>query len=637
MASRGRKARAAIAVALGVGLACEPIVGDPAPAAPINSCPEHPCEAYKQPGVAPSCVAGVCTVAAPAPNLLLVIGLATDSFLAPGRTYLTTLNGGPSASGPCAVPSCSPPLCALPKWDTDQSSYLLYPNAASPQQANWDLGNPSTATSLPVTATYRPLFGATKLPDGTSEPQDAIDLGLPLEPVLAVNFTTPSETAPGPNKSAQQQFRAYMQPLLPGCYERTLQPVPPYSTAFPPEIKPWPPDDQSPISNFDVTREEALATGQGPSVPQFDLQRAEGLDGWTAYLRDIRTKRVFSNVAPLKGSLAQGVTLLTNHEPTPQIDALTNLELVMAPPAGQPLPTEVFAPVGMPGAQELPVEPYPSLPTPVTVTGRIQTPAGTPVPAEVFFTATDITDPSGQPYPPNFEFAATVSTTKSARTGVSSYSLLLPRGDYQVAVRPTDASNAVTVGTRAVGDQGNLMTGQDFDVAPLVAVSGNAIVADGRPLAEAIVEVVPTACASSSNLTGPASTATSCLPRPAQTNTENDGSFALAVDPGQYLLRVRPRQGSRLPWNVQSIVVGATPLLVGEVVIPAPVSVGMHLTDQAGEKSPSGMLSPNDNPVPNAVVRVFTDPSLGGPAIELGQAITDSDGQYEMYLALPVP
>jgi hypothetical protein len=287
----------------------------------------------------------------------------------------------------------------------------------------------------------------------------------------------------------------------------------------------------------------------------------------------------------------------------------------------------------MPGAQELAAsETYPSLPTPVTVTGQIRTPAGASVPADLYFTATDITDRSGQRYPPNFEFATNVSTTTDGRTGVSAYSALVPQGDYQIAVRPKDASNAVTVTMRAIGGQGNVMTGQDFDVAPLVAVSGNAIVADGRPLAEAIVEVLPTACAASADLTDSANASDSCLPRPAQTVTESDGSFALAVDPGRYLLRVRPRDGSRLPWNVQPIVVGATPLLVGEVLIPAPVSVGMQLTDQA-----RGVNSPINNPVRNAVVRVFTDPSQGGPAIELGRAITGIDGSYEMYLALPIP
>ncbi len=634
---RGRAcALAVVAVGLALGLACEPIVADPGPKAPVNACPAHPCDAYAEAGAAPSCNAGVCTVATPTTDLLLVIAMATDSYLAPGRTYLTTLGAGPLASGTCALPSCSPPLCALPQWTQDQSSYFVDPSAYK-DEAHWYLVNSGT-TTLPVQATFRRLVGSSQ--------QDALDLGLPVPPVDAVNFSTAPGT-PGPGNSAQLQFRTYVQQ---GCYERTLQPFSPYSTVFPPEITPWPlvtpwPPEQSPIDNFDSTFEETLPSGTAVTVPTFDIARAEGLDGWTAYLRNIHTGRVFSNIAPLTGSLAQGVTLLTKHEPGPKSEALTDLELVVAPPPGTPLPTEVFAPQGTPPAQELASsEVYPSLPTPVTVTGRIRTPAGAPVPADVYFTASDITDRSGQRFPPNFEFSAKVSTTTDRRTGASTYSALLPQGDYQIAVRPTDGSNAVTVVSRAVGGQGNVMTGEDISVAPLVTVAGVATVADGRGLAEAVAEVLPTQCAaigsagdgleggadasSGAATAGMPGASDACLPRAAQTTTDDQGNFSLLVDPGQYLLRIRPREGSRLPWKIQTITVGSEPPVIGTVMIPAPISVGMQLTDSASPTMPA-----KNNPVVNAVVRVFTDPSQGGPAVELGQAITDVNGNYEMYIA----
>jgi hypothetical protein len=624
-----RLRRSALAVvAVGVGLACEPIVGDPGPAVPINACPAHPCSAYQQPGATPSCNAGVCTVTAPTTDLLLIIGLATDSYLAPGRTYMTTLNGTPSASGTCApldscaLPDCSPPLCALPEQTIDQSSYLIDPNEAQ-LEAHWYLGKNMGTTTLPVQATFRRLFATA--PDAT--PQDAFDLGLPVEPVQAVNFTTEPGT-PGPNDTAQQNFETY---LPPGCYERTLQPFSPFSTAFPPEIKPWPPD-QMVACDFDATREETLANGASATYPTFDIARAEGLGGWTAYLRDIQTKRIFSNVAPLTGSLAQNVILVTNHNPAPPapvckqsaqstFEALTDLELVLAPPAGTPLPTEVFAPAGAPPSQELAgSEEYPSLPTPVTVTGRIQTPAGTPVPANVYFTATDISDRSGQPFPPNFEFATSVSTTTDPHTGASTYSALLPQGDYVITVRPTDSSSAIRSVPRAVGGQGNVMTGEDIDVLPLVSVSGIATVADRRPLAEAVAEVLPTQCAPDASMGITPDTSYSCLPRAVQTGTGTDGSFALQVDPGQYLLRIRPRQGSQLPWKIEALVVGPTDQGLGSIAIPAPISVGMRLTDCV------------NNPIVNALVRVFTDPSQGTPPVELGEAITDGQGNYAMYI-----
>jgi hypothetical protein len=616
--------RLLVVAAVGIGLACEPIVGAPPPAAPINACPAHPCDAYKQLGAAPTCDAGVCAVTAPTTDLLLVIGLATDSYLAPGRTYLARLNGASPVSASCMppaccdLPSCSPPICPLPQWIVEKSSYFIAPHAASAAWADWNLGNKDT-TALPVEATFRRLIG----PAGTraTDALDAFDLGLPVEPVLADNAASTGDVTPlGPNGTPQIQFQTYLQP---GCYERTLVPFSPFSRAFPPEIKPWPPDDSpAGISDFDVTR----ATDQGPVAPRFDILRAEGLGGWTAYLRDTQTKRVFSNVVPLTGSLAQGVTLLTNHGTA---DAFTGLELVLAPPSGQPLPTEVFAPTGNELSASLA---YPSLPTPVTMTGRIRTPAGAPVPADVYFTATDISKGTGGKFPPNFEFTTRVSTTLDAKTGASTYSVLLPQGDYAITVRPTDGANAVTTTTRPVGGQGNDMTGEDFDVSPLVSLSGSAVVADGRALAEAIAEALPTQCATSlPDAAPPPGASEACLPRPAQTLTDADGAFVLTVDPGEYLLRIRPRDGSRLPWKMSSIVVGNTSMVVPPLVIPAPVSVGMQLTDSAGEPATPS----RNNPVIDAIVRVYTDPSQGAPAVELGEAITDGDGNYQMYIAPP--
>jgi hypothetical protein len=632
--SRARS-RALALVGIGVGIACEPIVYTAPPLlAPINACPEHPCDAYRQPGDAPSCNEGVCTVSTPTTNLLMVIALATDSFLAPGRTYLTTLNGGPSATsdtctGDCCLIDCNSsrapaadpdagPTCVLDSVMTEgnQPTYLV--NQTDALQAGWYLGDRNTTmqvnTTLPAQATFRRLYGQ----DGGS---DALDLGLPVEPVQATNVPQPANGGPfGPNGSPQITFQTYLQP---GCYERTLQPFAPLSSAFPPEIKPWPPDDVGPVAGFDPTMEETgLTTGQKAILPQFDIRRAEGLDGWTVYLRNTQTKRVFSNVVSLRGSRAPSVTLLTNHATLDAPDALAGLELVLAPPAGQPQPTYVVPRV----AQALPsLVVYPSLLTPVTVTGRIATPAGAPVPADVYFTATDITNPvTGQAFPPNFEFTTAVSATRDPRTGASTYSTLLPQGHYRITARPTDSAHAVTAISWMVGGEGNLMTGVDVDVGPLVSVSGTARVADDRPLAEALVEVLPTACAPNAGSTSTPDASPDCLPRNQQASTGDDGSFQLAVDPGDYILRIEPRQGSRLPWKVEHRSVGPLGLSLGTVVIPAPISVGMVLQDTS------------NNAEVNALVRVFTDPTQKpGTAVELGQAITDANGRYELYIAAP--
>lgn len=176
------------------------------------------------------------------------------------------------------------------------------------------------------------------------------------------------------------------------------------------------------------------------------------------------------------------------------------------------------------------------------------------------------------------------------------------------------------------------MTAEDVVVGVLSSVRGGAVVADGRPLAAAIVEVVPTQCAAAVDATVVGDSTAPCWPRPALTTTAADGSFALGVDPGGYLLRVRPADGSDLPWVIRPIVVGSGSMNLAPVVVPAPVHLKMTLADATllDEK-----LECSGNCFGNAIVQVFTDPSPGSRAIQLGQAITDTSGHFEMDLAPP--
>jgi hypothetical protein len=261
------------------------------------------------------------------------------------------------------------------------------------------------------------------------------------------------------------------------------------------------------------------------------------------------------------------------------------------------------------------------MPTPVLVSGRVQTPSGTPAPAELWFTAADITDRLGQRLQSNFEYRAHVHTEDKA--GRATYSILLPPGDYQVVARPDDEANAQAVVRRAIGGQGNLMTGVDIDVSPLLTLTGTAVVADGRPLSDALVVALPTQCP---DVLDPANPAASCLPRSARTITGQSGSFSLSLDAGQYVLSVRPVDGSRLPWVNQTLVMPPVSPLA-PIVIPAPISVGRKITDSG------------DFAEVNAVVRLFTRPSPGTATtaavlpVEVGRAMTGFDGTFEMYIA----
>ncbi len=610
--------RAAAFVAALAMLSCEPLPPDPQPAAPSNACPEHPCAAYAQNGDAPACTAGVCAVPGSPPDVLLVVAEPTDTQGGPGHTWLLALTTPVVSSvDGCDVPACDGGTCALALTTSESDEYVI--NFSAANEAHWYLGNPTLPTTLPVAATFRPLYGA--------DLDDAIDLGLPLDPVAAVRSTMPLAAYPGPNGSPAFEYETY---LAPGCYERTAQPYAPLSSAFPPEIEVWQPGGQGIVSvtnAFDTTNEEIFPAGEGTPWPSFDIARAEGLEGWTAYLRNVANGRVYSNVVALSGSLASGVTLLTNHtnhmtnRAVP--DALTGLELVVAPPAGAALPTITFAPTGLMGAQELPArETYPSLPTPVTMTGRIATTSDQAVPATIVFTATDITDKDGNVYPPNFEFATQVKTADDG-----TYSALLPRGHYQMAVRPSDGQHAVKVVPIGVGQQGDVTTGQNVDVVPLLPVSGVVTVADGRALAAAVVEAVPTACASTEEGgAAPTDATPACLPAGAQTVTTDLGAFQLDLDPGTYRLVVQPAQGTHLPWVAETLLVTSSLSSMPEdIVVPAPIVVSATLQD---ESTPPKV-------VPQALVRAFTKPTAGSPPVELGQAVTDANGHFELDLTPP--
>ncbi|HTR79854.1 MAG TPA: hypothetical protein VMH39_17200, partial [Gemmatimonadaceae bacterium] len=447
-------------------------------------------------------------------------------------------------------------------------------------------------------------------------------------PVQAVTSFNPNPWYPPPGaQSTGLGGIIYQTYLQSGVYERVMAPTAPYDQAFPPDVQTLAVvagsgTDQTPIS-LDSTSSE---TGLGATIPVFDISsRAGPMDGWTAYLRD-NTRLTVSNVVALHGIESPQVVLATAHV-APKADALQNTVLVIAPPAGVPMPAGVFAPNGktLPSALT-----YPQLPAPVTVTGRVVTTAGAPVPAQIVFEAHSITAtlPLGTNVADtsNFEFTgyATAAVNPSAG-GAATYSAVLPQGTYRVSVHPLTTASEVTIVDPAVIDDtssGELTLTVDVQRT----ARGTAVVADGRPLAGATIDLLPIGCADNETdaATPPIASSTWCLPRPLQAPTASDGSFRLAVDPGAFYLRVKPADGSRLPWVVQpfSMAAGSPPMVIPSITVPAPTSVGLTLVDPGG------------NQLIHAVVRAFWLPNQGS-AYELGNAITGVDGRYDLYLAIP--
>jgi hypothetical protein len=662
--------RPAVAILVAVfATSCDPITPTPGPSAPINACPDHPCEEYMQPGAPPECNGGVCLVTAQLGPLVVVVSLPQDSYFAPSRTFAVSFSDLVSASS-------SDPICAPGTWSTNVmgtcarlpdlgvplGAYTVTPSDA--QRLNFALNPQGIQTTLPVVVTYRPRW-----PLGSPTAGDATALGLPLQPVETTSIA--NQLILGPALGPGFEFQSYLQH---GYYERTVAPQAPFDRVFPPDVRvvevapgslpQFAPDPMS----IDNTRR----TGSPERViPTFDLTRAAGLDGWMALLRDQTTKRPISNIVPLNGTTDTNVVLATNHSPV-DLDALTNAELVLAPPAGEPIPTGVFQPTGTPPASELPrPETYLPLPPPALVQGTLAGPNGTPVEGDLVFEATgiDVATPDIKLFPAgnltNFEYVANASARRDPTGAVvdgggsgddgggdgaapsdaksSNYSVRLPRGQYRVTIRPVDS--VAFAGGGLVGPQPQTpsfeVTVVDSFVVPPDAetltmpltvtlqqlVRGKALLTDLRPLAQASVDALPLQCARGSSK--------SCLPRVGlPTTTADDGTFSLMLDEGMYVLRVRPLDGTGLPWVWQVLVVGPAPAAAPPPLkIPAPVYAGLTLHD------------PQDNPIVSAIVRVFQmTPPQGAapgstplPAVEIGRSITDANGHYDMYIAPAAP
>lgn len=627
----------AAAIAL-VAAACVTVTPAPRSAAPINACSTNEdCQGFGLGGAAPACIGGICA-STQFGSWTAVISLSQDAAYAAGATIVVPFSTLAMGSGSCQGGSTTCPpgsQCApLPGLVSGSGELQVEPAGTLPSQANWNLGNPGALyTVMPVNATFRAQSQA------GSAYVDATTMGLPLGPIDAENVIDTSPSAlPGPGGGLSLFFSFSLTPLP---YERTLMPVAPFDQAFPPDISIVDLSSATPSAENVLYGCGPMSTppagtvcapfdtingSMGFTYPSFTLSRADGqpLDGWTAYLRDQTTLRRISNVVTLSGIAAKDVKLLTSQR-RKNGDALQNAALVMQPPADSGLPTAILAALnGLLGATEA----YPQLPMPESVSGTvIRKSDGAPLAADVVFDAVglcrDFTMGTQTTVVLDTNPDLSFSTTVSAANG--SYSATLPMGVYRATVRPYDTSAQVTAipnfATTVVlsGQQ----CGAAVQPAPIVVdvqrtVEGVATVADGRLLADATIEALPTACSDSTS-------AQTCLPRAGSTTTADDGSFKMALDPGAYQLRVRPAEGSAFPWVVTPLTVGPDPVTRVTAIPPvqAPFDASLVLLDPVA-----------CNPIVEAVVRMYETPAMGS-AYEIGEALTDSTGHYDMYLAPP--
>jgi hypothetical protein len=634
---------AALAVA-----ACAPVTQSESSPPPANACPANPCSAYGEGGAGASCVGGACVAGSPPGDLIVTVALPEDAFSGPGRTVvvrLADLLASPSSSTECTDgPSC----VKLPPAVSFSDAYIVSPSLATNLQSQL-LPGIMLNTSLPLYATYVPLWPA----NATSIASSAVAAGLPAFPVMADTSVVSTVAAVPPSGTGPALgIQTYL--LSGGNYARVLAPAPPYDQEFPPDVQV--------VAPFSGDGVQVMLDHTAGALPTFSLSRSDGpMDGWGTYLRDAASKTTLSPIKTLSGySTPDGGVVLPTAHTTQNVDALLNTELVIAPSSDAGLPSEVFS-------LPLPQESYAVLPHRIDLlTGLITWSDGVPLDADVIFEALAIYaapaasgspgDDAGtldqtaigfQPQP-NFEYTVLAHAIPSALG--STYTITnLPRGIYRIIVHPDDGALAAASGLAPVhaatiydcfdttdgisqdggatgdggdggiaGDAGTTPSAPMIDVSAADVVQGSATLTDGRALFGATVVATPVACPPPTNPTCPLpADSTNCMPRASQTGTAADGSFSLSLDPGSYAVHVEPASGTALPWMSQVIASpGSAPLTVN---VGPPTLLHLQLADAT------------DPLVGGAVVRVYALP-LEGPAIEVGLAITDALGRFDMYL-----
>ncbi len=608
-------------LALAVGVACGPIVQAPVSTTVVNTCStQSDCPQGS------TCIGGSCFVLGQTTGSLAIISTSQDSDNLPGITTMVSLAQllmtGPPPGVTCAGNCVSPP-------DVLSLAGSMFVSPDAQKLADWNLGNGNLGATMPVQATFWPQW-----PSGATSYVDAVSVGLPLGPVDLANASS-GVVAPGPGGGPGLSFSNGALPPL--VYQRVLQPLPPFDEAYPPDVHV---EDLSqkagqrqvvdfvPLQGASIY--DTTTIGAATGFPTYDLSRSDGgsLDGWTAWLRDQTTQRRISNLARLRGTTATGVQLLTRHVPA-GTDALTNAQLVLSPDAGSGLPIWIYTPPpgGLPRAES-----YPALPPSFQASGTVTSSAtGHAIAADLVFEATGLCRSSaGQLL---LDSNGDYSFTRRLTTGNDGkFTVSLPLGTYKVTIIPHDTSSAVTVVgqylpglmlqssnqtdqiCRPVSTTPPLSASKVQTITGVASIGsvGGPGVFDGRPLAGAIAEALPLKCSDGS--VDPA-----CLPRAAQAQVQSDGSYTLSLDQGAYLLRVRPAQGSLLPWIVQPLVVPSPPK-APPTTVPAPVHLGRQLVDAKG------------NPIAEAILRIFDTPSAAAPR-EIGMAVTDADGNFDLYLA----
>ena len=624
-----RMLSALVASAVVVALACGPIRDVPT-ALPRNACPEFPCSAYASATTPPVCGGGVCVVNGQI-NPVLAIDLSETDYSGPASlavTYSDLANDAFHALGgkPAPCPSC----VVLPPLGATEGTMTIRPEVEA--SVGYPLRPAGALITLPAHVRYRPLW---QLARGTT-PVDAALAGLPLLPIDA------QLNVPGGNGGPESTpTLGWSTSLMPGVYERSIEPIPPFDAIFPPQVKlvTLPRDGAGDVLIEDVDDHLALETFHGLRIVRDGLDHS--LEGWTVYLRDLSTGRRVSQIETLHdATLASTFRLHTLFDTPPVSTTSIRTQTVVSPPVGQSegIPTLVNNNVPGPNlAADAPIDHplhYPAIPFPVFVTGTVGVATGAAIDADLIIRETSLVtlDP-GDPALHSIHY----STRAKAVRGV--YGVSLPPGVFDVYVIPSADSpfSATSTKLEIARSTSGSASGKDLPVLRRASLTGTCIIDDGRPLAGAEVEARPGAVLV-------ATVDQDRWPRAQRTTTDANGFFSMSLDQGTYDIVVRPPPGSALPWTISRshTLLTSDPVHLDVIRVPAPYVIELTLLETTSANSYAS----------RALVRAYafagapaggtsgagsgsggTGASSAASAIQIGEALADEGGHFRMFLA----
>ena len=327
-----RSARAGACVALGaLWIACGPVGAPPSSDVPVNACPPFDCAAYVEPLplATANCSAGVCVTNSPI-DFVFVVSLPESSFFAPGVTM--AIPGRASSRRPPRRRRASRRRASRSPSSRATRDCSSSSRASASAPGIQQVLNDGRGATLPGDRAVLPALAVPR-----SERDGHGRLGRRDERRAAARARAGDDRhddrARARPRSDGLPATTWRASLAPGSYERD---VVPYDDAYPPLV-----DDVSTSALSSPGSSRASATTRSSGRIALQVTRSAGLAAFTAYIDSTATKRRISSLTTF-GAGASGTAWLNTFDslftggasPTGK-----KLEIVIAPPAGAPIPT----------------------------------------------------------------------------------------------------------------------------------------------------------------------------------------------------------------------------------------------------------------------------------------------------------